>query len=114
MPSKIDIYQIGVWFCVGFFTERRLGARCVARGADFGFYPYLSDTDTGENVNASNGSASISFQAGLGGDTGRDMRIEFLAGCDLRKIGHIVNQDPLGCRDLPRWSRTLRRSRFLP
>jgi hypothetical protein len=21
MPSKIDIYQIGVWFCVGFFTS---------------------------------------------------------------------------------------------
>ena len=20
MPSKIDVYQIGVWFCVGFFT----------------------------------------------------------------------------------------------
>src|SRR5512135_1319784 len=20
MPSKIDLYQIGVWFCVGFFT----------------------------------------------------------------------------------------------
>ena len=23
MPSKIDVYQIGVWFCVG-FHERRL------------------------------------------------------------------------------------------
>ena len=21
MPSKIDLYQIGVWFCVGFFTS---------------------------------------------------------------------------------------------
>ena len=21
MPSKIDVYQIGVWFCVGFFTS---------------------------------------------------------------------------------------------
>jgi hypothetical protein len=21
MPTKIDIYQIGVWFCVGFFTS---------------------------------------------------------------------------------------------
>ena len=20
MPSKINLYQIGVWFCVGFFT----------------------------------------------------------------------------------------------
>jgi hypothetical protein len=20
MPSKVDLYQIGVWFCVGFFT----------------------------------------------------------------------------------------------
>ena len=21
MPSKIKLYQIGVWFCVGFFTS---------------------------------------------------------------------------------------------
>jgi hypothetical protein len=34
MPSKINLYQIGVWFCVSFFTSR-LGDCGVARRADF-------------------------------------------------------------------------------
>jgi hypothetical protein len=35
------------------------------------------------------------FQIGFGGDTGRDVRIEFLASRDLHKTGHIVDQEPL-------------------
>jgi hypothetical protein len=33
MPSKIDLYQIGVWFCVGFFTSARwaIAGRIVGR-----------------------------------------------------------------------------------
>jgi hypothetical protein len=33
MPSKIDFYQIGVWFCVGFFTGSgwAVGAWIVGR-----------------------------------------------------------------------------------
>ena len=34
MPSKIDIYQIGVWFCVGFFTGAGWAIAGVARRAD--------------------------------------------------------------------------------
>jgi hypothetical protein len=35
MPPKINLYQIGVWFCVGFFHQCRLGDCGVARRADF-------------------------------------------------------------------------------
>jgi hypothetical protein len=34
MPSKIDVYQIGVWFCAGFFTGAGLGDCRVARRTD--------------------------------------------------------------------------------
>jgi|BarGraNGADG00212_1021973.scaffolds.fasta_scaffold272991_1 hypothetical protein len=31
MPSTINLYQIGVWFCVGFFTGAGLGDCRLAR-----------------------------------------------------------------------------------
>jgi len=35
MPSKINLYQIGVWFCVSLFHQCRLGDCGVVRRADF-------------------------------------------------------------------------------
>ena len=32
MPSTVNPYLIGVWFCVGFFTGSRVGGCRVARG----------------------------------------------------------------------------------
>jgi hypothetical protein len=35
MPSKINLYQIGVWFCVGFFTSAGWAIAALPRRADF-------------------------------------------------------------------------------
>jgi hypothetical protein len=34
MPSTVNLYQIGVWFCVGFFTGAGWGDRGVDRRTD--------------------------------------------------------------------------------
>ncbi len=40
MPSTINLYQIGVWFCVGFFTGAGWAIAAWLVGADL--LPYLS------------------------------------------------------------------------
>ena len=35
MPSKINLYQIGVWFCVGFFTGAGWAIAAVIVGRIF-------------------------------------------------------------------------------
>ena len=42
MPSTVNLYLIGVWFCVGFFYGCRVGCCGMACGPDIGHYPYLT------------------------------------------------------------------------